>query len=164
MQGDQEHFPPCSYHKAQHGNDIKSDVEMSCYPPGGTSTVLSSRFPPVLQQQHCLRNHWFKKLSPSDSRATQKYIHKMSAFKIGNPGYPGLGVPISCFALSHFVFAIKGNQETKGVYFVFPKLGATPLQRKPRNESTEGFEPTALSIPALLVDFSYTPKLNLSPY
>ena len=33
----------------------------------------------------------------------------------------------------------KGNQETKGVDFVFQKLGAKPLQRKPRNESTEGF-------------------------
>ena len=32
--------------------------------------------------------------------------------------------------------------------FVFQKLGAKPLQRKPRNESTGGFEPTALSIPA----------------
>ena len=40
------------------------------------------------------------------------------------------------------------NQETKGVDFVFQQLGAKPLQRKPRNESTEGFEPTALSIPA----------------
>ena len=56
-----------------------------------------------LQQQHCLRTHWFKKLSPSDSRATQKYIHKMRAFKTRNPGYlyPGLGVPSSYFALSH---------------------------------------------------------------
>ena len=42
----------------------------------------------------------------------------------------------------------KGNQETKGVDLVFQKLGAKPLQRKPRNETTEGFDPTPLSIPA----------------
>ena len=46
------------------------------------------------------------------------------------------------------LFAQKGNQETTGVDFVFQKLGTKPLQRKPRNENTEGFEPTALSIPA----------------
>ena len=71
----------------------------------------------VIQQQHCLRNHWFKKLSPSDSRATQIYMHEMRAFKIRNPGYPGLGVPITFFALSHFVFAgvVRTKKETKNI-------------------------------------------------
>ena len=32
----------------------------------------------IVQQQHCLRNHWFKKLSPSDSRATT-IIHTTNA-------------------------------------------------------------------------------------
>ena len=45
----------------------------------------------------------------------KKYIHKMSAFRIRNPGYPGLGMPISYFALSDFVFAgvVRTKRETK---------------------------------------------------
>ena len=42
--------------------------------------------------------------------------NKMRAFIVRNPGYPGLGVPISYFALSHFVFA-----------------GVVRTKRKPRN-------------------------------
>ena len=78
-----------------------------------------------------------------------KNIYIKCAFKIRNPGYPGLGVPISySFCLRWCCSHKNGNQETKGVDFVFQNLGAKPLQRKPRNESTEGFEPAALSIPA----------------
>ena len=89
----------------------------------------------LVQQQHCLRNHWFKKLSPSDSRSTQKYVHKMRAFKIRNPGYPGLGVPISYFALSHFLsslvlFAQKRKPRNQGSRFRIPKARRQTLTKE----------------------------------
>ena len=101
----------------------------------------------VLQQQHCLRNHWFKKLSPTDSRAKQIhiyiYIHKM---RIQNMKSRVPWTRCANFLFCSFSFCLrwccshkKRNQETKGVDFVFQRLGAKPLQRKPRNESTEGF-------------------------
>ena len=138
----------------------------------------------VLQQQHCLRNHWFKKLSPSDSRATQKYIHKMRAFKTRNPGYPGLGVPISYFALSHFCLRWnsshkKGNQETKGVDFVFQSSAPNPYKgnkemRTQKDSSPQHFpfQLMCLSTRAwhpsdslnAIISIPFFPKLVIRPY
>ena len=87
----------------------------------------------VIQQQHCLRNHWFKKLSPSDSRATQIYMHKMRAFKIRNPGYPGLGVPIMFLLFlilsSLVLFAQKKKPRTLGSRFRIPKARRQTLTK-----------------------------------
>ena len=96
-----------------------------------------------VQQQHCLRNQWFKKLSPSDSRATIKQITKMHKLKIRNPGYPDLGVPISYFALlivsSPFLFVQK-RQETKGLDFVSQKLDS--FLRRPEHPKIKKLSPS----------------------
>ena len=76
-----------------------------------------------LKQQHCLRNHWFKRL-------TQKYIHEMRAFEIRNTGNPGLGVPISYFALSHFAGVARTKQEAK-------KLSRFRIQKAQRQTLTK---------------------------
>ena len=87
-----------------------------------------------LQQQHCSRNHWFKKLSPIEplGQPCDKKIQKLRSLKIRNSGYPGLGVPISYFALLTLASLVSSrkeeSQETKGVDFAFQKLGAKPLQ------------------------------------
>ena len=76
----------------------------------------------------------------------------MRAFKIRNPGYPGLAVPISYFALSHFVFAgvVRTKQETKKLreWISYSKSSAPNPYKGNQEMTAEGFEPTALSIPA----------------